>query len=145
MKKIVRASAEAKAAHIKITAADKGPAPSLGEFEQYYRYATKSDIEAFGIDDPIEVRYTGSVCTVDWDGAGGAYPNYDGMELVGHAIAKDEYAEALANNSIDFVDVVKTSNGVELVYQVQERIYNVDIAEVESCIDDMSSSDDEEY
>lgn len=101
------------------------PAP----FNKYYKVATKADCESrFGD------------CSDWWMIPADAYENYSELELVGHAIAKPEYAEALSE--FELVDIVIDhaensyhGNGYALVYSVGRRIYDLSIEEVEADIE----------
>lgn len=101
------------------------PAP----FNKYYKVATKADCESrFGD------------CSDWWMIPDDAYENYSEFEFVGYAIAKPEYAEALAE--LELVDIVIDhaegsyhGNGYALVYPVGRRIYDLSIEDVEANIE----------
>lgn len=103
----------------KVTAASTGvkiPAP----FDKYYRVATAANLDDF--DEEL------SPCE-ECEG-------YDAKN-VGWAIAKDEYADALANSSLDCVELVKFDgdNETKLCYAVHDRIYEVDEDEILDCVE----------
>ena len=101
------------------------PAP----FNKYYEVATKADCESrFGD------------CNDWYMIPNDAYEGYSELELVGHAIAKPEYAEALSE--FELVDIVIDhaensyhGGGYALVYSVGGRIYDLSIEEVEDDIE----------
>ena len=107
----------------KITASKgtKIPAP----LSKYYRVATKSDLdEWFG-----DIDEDKSPCE-ECEG-------YDAKN-VGWAIAKDKYADALGDDGIDIVELVKfgKDNEIKLAYVVHDRIYTVGKDDIERIIDE---------
>jgi len=99
------------------------PAP----FNKYYDVATRQDFQDMGLDTDYYM--------VPSD----AYENYRELELIGHAVAKPEYEEALGEYSC--VDIVRDSsynNSIMLVLPVGDRIYDVSINEIEDLIDNAS-------
>ena len=106
---------------ITASAGSKIPVP----LNKYYRVATKSDLdEWFG-----DIDEDKSPCE-ECEG-------YDAKN-VGWAIAKDKYADALGDDGIDIVELVKfgKDNEIKLAYVVHDRIYTIDEDDIERIIDE---------
>lgn len=117
MRKLVKASTNAKRAKSKISAASG--VPSLGKFAKYYNSVTKQEVvKGYGCSDD-DIRDVGTT-----------FEGYD-LEVAGYAMAKDEYMDALADSAIDFAYI--TTDG-ELVYDVKERVYTLSISEVTNAL-----------
>ena len=88
------------------------PAP----FDEYYRLATAEDLADYDDED-------GTPCET--------CEGYDAKN-VGWAVAKDEYADALADQGLDVVELVTFGDDpqIKLAYTVHDRIYTVDEDEI---------------
>lgn len=61
---------------------------------------------------------------------------YD-AELIGYGVAKEEYYDALSENGLEYVVVMKESNGRENVgFFIHDRFYPADVNEIMRCIED---------
>lgn len=102
-----------------VTGGVKIPAP----LSKYYRVATKADLDSFG-DDIDEDKSPCEECK-----------GYDAKN-VGYAIAKDKYTDALANDGLDLVELVKFGDDseVKLAYAVHDRIYTLDEDEIKDIV-----------
>ena len=93
------------------------------EFEKYYDVISDRDLE----------NLTGM--------EGSPYPceetkGYD-CRHVAWLAAKEEYADALMDNGLEFVELMDENGYVFVGQCVGDRIYPVDIQEVERCCDDI--------
>lgn len=63
-----------------------------------------------------------------------AFDNYGGMTLLAVVYAKEQYEDALGDNCLDYCYLVEDGNKFALVTTAGQRVYYVDIAEVERCV-----------
>lgn len=107
-----------------IKAAKDGAASRVPQgFESYYIPATKLQAEKFGYDS----EYIATPDIIE------LYQSY-GMRYDGIILAKPEYQDSLGDSGLGLLDVVIENGARIAVYNMRDRVYSVDLDEVERAI-----------
>lgn len=96
--------------------------------------ALNEDAESIEIPAPYSMYYELSPNEINYEELPDAFDHYKELKIVAELYAKEQYEDALADNSLDFCWLVSDNGRLMLVTTAGLRVYPITLEEIQDCV-----------